>query len=142
MAELPAHGPYAEFALLLFISALAGALAVRLRQPVLIAYIVVGLKLDLHHIRGNGHQPRPSRCRGAAARRGALGGDYLSAVGLQPRLPARARRGRLQGAHRGVGTDLSAAPAPDAVAGAAAATPHAAAGSAPTAPTRPQETER
>jgi Kef-type K+ transport system membrane component KefB len=84
MTELPAHGPYAEFALLLFISALAGALAVRLRQPVLIAYIVVGilvgpavfgivtahdqvallaeigvtvllfvvgLKLDLHHIR-------------------------------------------------------------------------------------------
>ncbi|MDD3677134.1 cation:proton antiporter [Thauera propionica] len=79
-----AHGPYAEFALLLLISAVAGAIAVRLRQPVLIAYIVVGilvgpavfgivkahdqiallseigvtvllfvvgLKLDLHHIR-------------------------------------------------------------------------------------------
>ncbi len=76
--------PFAEFALLLVISALVGALAVRLRQPVLIAYIVVGiavgpaglglvqahdqinllaqigvavllfvvgLKLDLHHVR-------------------------------------------------------------------------------------------
>lgn len=76
--------PYAEFALLLLSSAVAGALAVRLRQPVLVAYIVVGilvgpavfgvvrahdqiallaevgvtvllfvvgLKLDLHHIR-------------------------------------------------------------------------------------------
>jgi Kef-type K+ transport system membrane component KefB len=76
--------PFAEFALLLVISALAGAVAVRLRQPVLIAYIVVGvivgpaglglvqahdqinllaqigvavllfvvgLKLDLHHVR-------------------------------------------------------------------------------------------
>ncbi|MBP8217962.1 MAG: cation:proton antiporter, partial [Thauera sp.] len=84
MADLLAHGPYAEFALLLIISAVAGAVAVRLRQPVLIAYIVVGilvgpavfgivrahdqvallaeigvtvllfvvgLKLDLHHIR-------------------------------------------------------------------------------------------
>ncbi|CAH1747649.1 Sodium/hydrogen exchanger [Thauera humireducens] len=84
MQELMAHGPYAEFALLLLISAVAGAIAVRLRQPVLIAYIVVGilvgpavfgivkahdqiallaeigvtvllfvvgLKLDLHHIR-------------------------------------------------------------------------------------------
>ena len=82
--NLLSHGPYAEFAILLTISALAGALAVRLRQPVLIAYIVVGilvgpavfgivkahdqiallaeigvtvllfvvgLKLDLHHIR-------------------------------------------------------------------------------------------
>ncbi|MBX3635223.1 MAG: cation:proton antiporter [Rubrivivax sp.] len=78
------HGAFAEFALLLLICALAGALFVRLRQPVLIAYIVVGivvgpsvlglvgaheqidllaqvgvavllfvvgLKLDLHHIR-------------------------------------------------------------------------------------------
>lgn len=78
------HAPFAEFALLLVISALAGAIAVRLRQPVLIAYIavgvavgpaglglvqahdqinllaqvgvavllfVVGLKLDLHHVR-------------------------------------------------------------------------------------------
>lgn len=76
--------PYAEFALLLLISAIAGGIAVRLRQPVLVAYIVVGilvgpavfgvvrahdqiallaevgvtvllfvvgLKLDLHHIR-------------------------------------------------------------------------------------------
>jgi len=76
--------PYGEFALLLIISALAGMVAVRLRQPLLIAYIVVGivvgpavlglvkthdqinllaeigvtvllfvvgLKLDLHHIR-------------------------------------------------------------------------------------------
>ena len=78
------HGTFGEFALLLLICALAGALFVRLRQPVLIAYIVVGiavgpsgfglvgaheqidllaqigvtvllfvvgLKLDLHHIR-------------------------------------------------------------------------------------------
>ena len=84
MEQLLSHGPYAEFALLLAISAVAGAIAVRLRQPVLIAYIVVGilvgpagfglvraheqiallaeigvtvllfvvgLKLDLHHIR-------------------------------------------------------------------------------------------
>src|SRR5690606_42151675 len=43
MADLLAHGPYAEFALLLIISAVAGAIAVRLRQPVLIAYIVVGI---------------------------------------------------------------------------------------------------
>ncbi len=87
MTEVLAHGPYAEFALLLIISAVAGAVAVRLRQPVLIAYIivgilvgpavfglvraqdqisllaeigvtvllfVVGLKLDLHHIRNIG----------------------------------------------------------------------------------------
>jgi Kef-type K+ transport system membrane component KefB len=78
------HGPFAEIALLLLICAAAGAVFVRLRQPVLIAYIVVGivvspavlgmvgaheqiellaqigvtvllfvvgLKLDLHHIR-------------------------------------------------------------------------------------------
>jgi Kef-type K+ transport system membrane component KefB len=78
------HQPFAEIALLLLICALVGALFVRLRQPVLIAYIVVGivagpavlglvaahdqvdllaqigvavllfvvgLKLDLHHIR-------------------------------------------------------------------------------------------
>jgi Kef-type K+ transport system membrane component KefB len=37
------HAPFADFALLLVISALAGAVAVRLRQPVLIAYIVVGV---------------------------------------------------------------------------------------------------
>jgi len=43
MADALAHGPYAEFALLLIISAVAGAVAVRLRQPVLIAYIVVGI---------------------------------------------------------------------------------------------------
>ena len=76
--------PFAEMALLLSIAALVGALAVRLRQPVLIAYIavgilvgpavfglvqahdqidllaqigvavllfLVGLKLDLHHVR-------------------------------------------------------------------------------------------
>jgi Kef-type K+ transport system membrane component KefB len=36
-------GPFAEFALLLLIAALVGALFVRLRQPVLIAYIVVGI---------------------------------------------------------------------------------------------------
>ena len=34
---------FTEFALLLFIAAMAGALAVRLRQPVLIAYIAVGI---------------------------------------------------------------------------------------------------
>jgi Kef-type K+ transport system membrane component KefB len=73
-------GAFAEIALLLLIAALVGALFVRLRQPVLIAYIVVGpaglgvvqahdqidllaqigvtvllfvvgLKLDLHHVR-------------------------------------------------------------------------------------------
>jgi Kef-type K+ transport system membrane component KefB len=37
------HGPFSEFAHLLLISALAGAVFVRLRQPVLIAYIVVGI---------------------------------------------------------------------------------------------------
>ena len=31
MADLLAHGPYSEFALLLIISAVAGAVAVRLR---------------------------------------------------------------------------------------------------------------
>jgi Kef-type K+ transport system membrane component KefB len=39
------HGPFGEFALLLLVSALAGALFVRLRQPALIAYIVVGILL-------------------------------------------------------------------------------------------------
>ncbi len=37
------HGPFAEFSLLLIIAAAVGALAVRLRQPVLIAYIAVGI---------------------------------------------------------------------------------------------------
>ena len=37
------HEPFAEFAALLLICALTGALFVRLRQPVLIAYIVVGV---------------------------------------------------------------------------------------------------
>ncbi len=37
------HSIFSEFALLLLISAAAGALAIRLRQPVLIAYIVVGI---------------------------------------------------------------------------------------------------
>jgi len=37
------HGPFTEFALLLLICAAAGALFVRLRQPVLIAYIFVGI---------------------------------------------------------------------------------------------------
>jgi Kef-type K+ transport system membrane component KefB len=36
-------GPFAELALLLGITAIAGALAARLRQPVLIAYIAVGI---------------------------------------------------------------------------------------------------
>jgi len=39
------HGAFSEFALLLLISAAAGALAVRLRQPLLMAYIVVGIVL-------------------------------------------------------------------------------------------------
>ena len=37
------HGAFTEIALLLLICALAGAVFVRLRQPVLIAYIVVGI---------------------------------------------------------------------------------------------------
>ncbi len=37
--------PFAEFAILLLLAAAAGALFVRLRQPVLIAYIVVGIAL-------------------------------------------------------------------------------------------------
>ena len=37
--------PFAEFAVLLLVAAVAGALFVRLRQPVLIAYIVVGITL-------------------------------------------------------------------------------------------------
>jgi len=78
------HGPFAEIALLLLACAVAGAVFTRLRQPVLVAYIVVGiavgpagfglvsahdqidllaqvgvavllfvvgLKLDLHHVR-------------------------------------------------------------------------------------------
>jgi Kef-type K+ transport system membrane component KefB len=36
-------GPFAELALLLGLTAVAGAIAVRLRQPVLIAYILVGI---------------------------------------------------------------------------------------------------
>jgi Kef-type K+ transport system membrane component KefB len=41
--NLTMHGPFGEFALLLLISAAAGAFAIRLRQPLLIAYIVVGI---------------------------------------------------------------------------------------------------
>ena len=41
------HSVFSEFALLLLISAAAGALSLWLRQPVLIAYIVV---LSLIHI--------------------------------------------------------------------------------------------
>ncbi|MEW6025571.1 MAG: cation:proton antiporter, partial [Pseudomonadota bacterium] len=37
------HEPYAEFALLLIIAAAVSAFAVRLRQPMLIAYIAVGI---------------------------------------------------------------------------------------------------
>ncbi len=37
------HSVFSEFALLLLISAAAGALSLWLRQPVLIAYIVVGI---------------------------------------------------------------------------------------------------
>jgi Kef-type K+ transport system membrane component KefB len=39
------HEPFAEFALLLIITAAVSALAVKLRQPVLIAYIAVGILL-------------------------------------------------------------------------------------------------
>lgn len=35
-----------EFALLLMVSAVIGAIAVRLRQPLLAAYIVVGIVVD------------------------------------------------------------------------------------------------
>lgn len=41
--ELVIQTPFAELALLLIITAVVGALAVRLRQPVLIAYIIVGI---------------------------------------------------------------------------------------------------
>jgi Kef-type K+ transport system membrane component KefB len=37
------HEVFSEFALLLLISAAAGAVSMRLRQPVLIAYIIVGI---------------------------------------------------------------------------------------------------
>ena len=43
MTDHTLYGPFAEFAILLLICALAGAVFVRLRQPVLIAYIVVGI---------------------------------------------------------------------------------------------------
>ncbi len=43
LETLHSAGPFAELALLLLLSALGGAIAVRLRQPVLIAYIVVGI---------------------------------------------------------------------------------------------------
>ncbi len=39
------HAPFSEFALLLIAAAVAGALFVRLKQPVLIAYIVIGIAL-------------------------------------------------------------------------------------------------
>ncbi|MBE0623034.1 MAG: cation:proton antiporter [Burkholderiales bacterium] len=39
------HEPFAELALLLLIAAAVGAVAVRLRQPVLIAYIVAGIAM-------------------------------------------------------------------------------------------------
>ncbi len=37
------HSVFSEFALLLFLAAVSGAIALRLRQPVLIAYIVIGI---------------------------------------------------------------------------------------------------
>jgi len=37
------HEVFAEFALILLVSAVAGAIGLRLRQPVIIAYIVVGI---------------------------------------------------------------------------------------------------
>jgi Kef-type K+ transport system membrane component KefB len=39
------HGPFFEISALLLVSALVGAVFVRLRQPVLVAYIVVGIAL-------------------------------------------------------------------------------------------------
>ena len=42
-------GPFAEVALLLLISAFAGAVFARLRQPVLL--FAEGLNLDLRHVR-------------------------------------------------------------------------------------------
>lgn len=39
------HAPFSEFALLLLAAAVAGAIFVRLRQPVLIAYIVIGIAM-------------------------------------------------------------------------------------------------
>ncbi|WP_312397320.1 cation:proton antiporter [Stutzerimonas kunmingensis] len=45
MEALLAHGPFAEFALLLIVSAVVGAIAVSLRQPLLISYIVAGILL-------------------------------------------------------------------------------------------------
>lgn len=50
------HEPFAELALLLIFTAVAGAVAVRLRQPVLIAYIVVGILVGpagLHLVRSH-----------------------------------------------------------------------------------------
>jgi len=41
--SLPAYAPFTEMALLLGITALAGMIAVRLRQPMLITYIIVGV---------------------------------------------------------------------------------------------------
>ncbi|MFP4601710.1 MAG: cation:proton antiporter [Halochromatium sp.] len=41
--SLPAFEPFTELALLLVLAATAGALAVRLRQPLLIAYIIIGI---------------------------------------------------------------------------------------------------
>ena len=43
LAQISLHGPFAEMAALLLLCALVGAVFVRLRQPVLIAYIVVGI---------------------------------------------------------------------------------------------------
>ncbi len=37
------HGVFSEFALLLLMSAAAGAVALWMRQPVLIAYIAIGI---------------------------------------------------------------------------------------------------
>ena len=37
------HSNYQEFALLLTLSALVGVIALRLRQPLLMAYIIVGI---------------------------------------------------------------------------------------------------
>lgn len=37
------NSAYQEFALLLMLSAVVGAIAVRLRQPLLMAYIIVGI---------------------------------------------------------------------------------------------------
>ncbi len=44
------HQVFTEFALILLVSAIAGAIGLRLRQPVIIAYIVVGILVGPRHL--------------------------------------------------------------------------------------------